>query len=266
MPKLMPYLIINYPNPEEFEVCLRELFNHNPAFLEIQLPFSNPVADGPTIWDADQEALKYDQEIEKSLKKIQEIKSEFKECTTELILMSYVSRVSWFGVENIANLLIKYSYYGLVSPDIAFGSSEQKTLSKIWENQKPSLIPVIAPNTSENRINQIKSELKPGQMVYPTARIGITGQATDFSDPNIIDYFQKLKDIWRGYQVSVGFGIKSYSQIKILEDFGFVSIVATAIIKEINLAKSENRDIGKSLTSFLKQLSGEDYEIQSKSV
>jgi len=256
MSQLMPYLIINYPNPEIFQESLGAMFEASPNYLEIQLPFSNPVADGPIIYAADQVALKFNEPIEKSLEVIDSIKKQFPSCKTELILMSYISRAVNYGCREFAELLVKYNYYGLVCPDMPFGTPEQKLLSEIWKNQKPCLIPVISPLTKKTRLDKIKLDLKPNQMIYPMARVGKTGGNTDLNQPEILEYFNFLKTELPGYKIAIGFGIKSREQIEILDKYGFVAIVATELIRRINTALENEKAISTVIKNFVLELSG----------
>jgi len=180
--RLMPYLIVNYPNPEIYQACLKEVLSLEPEFLEIQIPFSNPVADGPVIKKADQRALKYDQSLLKSLQEIQKISLTSKS-KTKLVLMSYISKLIFEGLDQVGSKLVETNFYGLVCPDMPYGSPEQKQLKNLWQNQQTYLIPVTSPTTSPERLNKIKSDLVLGQMVYPTARIGKTGKKTSFDSP-----------------------------------------------------------------------------------
>lgn len=254
MPQVMTYLIINYPTPELFVASLEATLSFNPAYLEIQLPFSNPVADGPVIWEADTEALKYETNLAESLELIAKIRAKFPNCTTEFILMSYLSRLMFEGLDKVSSLLIKYNYYGLVCPDLPFETPEQQKLSKLWEVEKPCLIPVISPLTKPSRLENIKKQLKPGQMIYPTAKIGTTGGQTDLSNPEVQAYFEFLKHNLTDYKIAVGFGIRSPEQIRILDDHGFIAIVATEIIKNLKASQQDPESIKATITETLTYL------------
>ncbi len=257
MPSVMPYLIINYPNPDKFWESLEAALAYSPDYLEIQWPFSNPMADGPVVWEADQEALKYPEALEETLGKIATLKIKYPDCRTELVLMSYVTRVFQFGISEFADLLAKHDFYGLVCPDLNSDSPEYKELNTLWQNKKPSIIPVISPLTSKARLDKIKATLKDGQMIYPMARVGITGKDTNLESVEVKTYFEFLNNELKGFKVAIGFGIKTYEQVKVLDENGFTAIVATEIIQRIKQANDNNQDIGKVVTQVLKELHGE---------
>jgi tryptophan synthase alpha chain len=239
--RLMPYLIVNYPNPDIYQDCLKEVLSLEPEFLEIQIPFSNPVADGAVIKKADQKALKYDQSILKSLQQIQKISLATKS-KTKLVLMSYISKLIFEGLDQVGSKLAETGFYGLVCPDMPYGSPEQKQLTNLWQNQQTYLIPVTSPTTSLERLNKIKSDLVSGQMVYPTARIGKTGKKTSFHSPEAQQYLDFLQNNFKDYLIAIGFGVRCLDQIKLLNQKGFVAIIATRIIQEINQAIQQNQD------------------------
>jgi tryptophan synthase alpha chain len=245
MTRLAPYLMINYPSPEIFKETYLELLDINPEYIEIQIPFSNPIADGPIIWEANQIAIKFDLDVFETLKWIAKQKLT-KNSSSKLILMSYLPKIYFLGIQKVADLLVDLGFEGLLVPDLPFGSPEQKFISAIFEDTNTSLIPLIAPNSTIERQDEIKTYLKSNQFVYFVARVGITGQKTEF-DTEFQTYLDGINSRFQDFVVGIGFGINSKEQVSILNSKGFVAIVASSILQKQLISKQEAIDYIKEL-------------------
>lgn len=236
MPQLMTHLVANYPSPAGFEQAVLAMFKSEVDFLEIQLPFSNPLADGPVIYQANQTALEYKQNLEQILQKVFQIQDQFKiknpqKIQTKLLLMSYLTPILALGLENVVNLCRENNFVGFIIPDLIFGSGEQKTLSKLCQNSQMQLIPLISPLTKLERLEKIKNELELGQIVYAMARSGRTGNTTNLSE--IQPYLDFLKQNLVDFKIAVGFGIKEKSQVDFLNQQNLIAVIGSEIIRQI---------------------------------
>jgi tryptophan synthase alpha chain len=247
MTRLAPYLMINYPSPEIFKETFLEVLEINPEYIEIQIPFSNPIADGSTLWNANQEAIEFDLDVFEILQWISHQKLS-KNSSSKLILMSYLPKIYYLGISRIAHKLVELGFEGLLIPDLPFGTIEQKTISDIFDNSHTSLIPLIAPNTDFTRQLFIKSFLKPNQFVYFVARVGITGNTTDF-DNDFGNYLKKIKENFGEFEIGIGFGINTKEQVTSLNNSGFIAIVASSIIKKLGISKQDAIEYIKELNN-----------------
>ena len=101
-------------------------------------------------------------------------------------------------------------------------------------------------------------------MVYPTARIGKTGKKTSFESLEAQKYLDFLQTNFSDYLIAIGFGVRSLDQVKLLNQRGFVAIVATRIIQEINEALETNQSPVIATRNLVKELLGNNFMDQSQ--
>jgi tryptophan synthase alpha chain len=247
----MTHLVANYPDPEDFEKALEAMLDFEVQYLEIQLPFSNPLADGPLIFEANKTALKYDQALEEILANISKIYN-LKQRSTKLLLMSYFTPILNLGLENVVKICKENGFSGFIIPDLIFGSGEQKTMTGICEQNQMQLIPVISPLTKLERLEQIKNDLEPKQIVYAMARSGRTGKETSLE--YIQSYLDFLKQNLTDFEIAVGFGIKEKAQVQFLNEQDFISVIGSQIIREIQQSQQNSNSTYTQLSIYLSEL------------
>jgi tryptophan synthase alpha chain len=256
---LMTYAMINFPNPEGYYQILKQMLQKNVDYIEVQLPFSNPVADGGLIHDAHQQALKYDFNFFEEIRKIAKLKKELNS-TSKLVLMSYITPIFYFGLEKVLNVLKENNFNGIIVPDLLVGSPEQVLVAKKCQKIDLQWVPLISPLTSFDRLSKIKQYLQKDQLVYATARKGKTGSQTDFDSTEIQDYFKFLKSNLKNYQILIGFGVKQKQQLEKLNQQGFLVVIASELIQRINQADFVNNKnvekLEKVVNGFLDEFVG----------
>jgi tryptophan synthase alpha chain len=249
----MTHLVANYPDPEKFQAALTALLKLPVEYVEVQLPFSHPVADGPTIYEANQQALAHSTPLSEIIPQINSLRDQL-QSPTRLLLMSYLTPLLHYGLENLIQLLSEQNFTGLIVPDLTAGSQEYHQLSRLCHTYQIQFLPVISPLTSRLRLRKIKPFLQPGQLIYATARVGQTGGQTDFQNLEIQEYLDFLKTHLANYQLAVGFGIREGSQVQFLNQQNFTAIIGSQIVREINAAVANEESVNKRLTHFLQNL------------
>lgn len=234
---MMLHLVYNYPNPKAFEQILEIIYTFNPKYLEIQLPFSNPSADGQLIKNANIAALEYFETLEEMLSTVQKIKNRTK-ATTNNVVMSYLAPISFLGIEKSLHLIEKFNFYGTIIPDLPLNCEE----IELFQKSKITNIPVITLNTSKSRLLEYKPKL--GQPIYVMARKGITGSKTELNLETLSDFRKEFSE----YEVCLGFGICENSQVVQLQNLDIVPIIGSQILKLIN----NSTDLKSDLTNLLK--------------
>jgi tryptophan synthase alpha chain len=256
MQRLMNHLVANYPNPASFLDALKAMLEGNVEFLEIQLPFTNPVADGPDIYKANQIAVKYNHTLSEILAVCHRTKQKYPNNKTKLLLIAYATTVLFRDLDELVVLLKDNSFSGLIIPDLPFGRSlEQVQLSKSCREHQLQLVPVIARNTSEERFIEIESWLDPNQLIYAMARTGKTGEVTDLSDLDMKNYLDRLKYFLGNYQIAIGFGIKDKLQVDKLNDQGFIAVIGSEVVRRITTADNNGSSVYNTVQQFLEELS-----------
>lgn len=226
MNRLMTHVVAGYPNPADCIKLLKGMDKMGVAAVEVQLPFSDPIADGETIMRANDEALAQGVTTEKSFSLIKSAN-----LITDVYIMSYLQKVVHFGVDNFCAEAINCGGKGLIIPDLPIDSPEYDAVKKAAEKHKLSIIPVVSPGMSSIRLKKIVS----GQtgIIYLTSRRGITGKALRL-DPQAKKTAIKIKRYAPTCQLAIGFGVATKQDVRIIAKQADLAVVGSAIINRIN--------------------------------
>jgi tryptophan synthase alpha chain len=250
MSKIMLHLVANFPSPSEFLEVLQVFLDLQVPYLEIQLPYYNPLGDGPQIFEANKKALEFKSELTTIAKAVESIYNP-KIHSTKLILMSYFTPIFSLGLATTIQLISK-SFQAVIIPDLNFGTPYHLELDKLCRYNRIDIIPVISHNLSSDKLALTKSYLNPGQLVYCIARFGKTGQTTDLKA--IQEYLDFLQIELQDYQIAIGFGINSKTQIDFLNQQNLVAVIGTETIRQISFSKQNNLSLTNHITNYINQL------------
>lgn len=234
--KLMSHLVAGYPTKELSLEAARALIRGGADILEIQLPFSDPSADGPAIQTACTKVLERGYRTKDGLDFISALHKEFPD--TVIYLMSYGSLVYTPGVENFCRLASQAGVKGMIIPDLPFDFDEG--LTEACKKYGMVNIPVAAPSMSEERLKKLAEAGFP--YIYAALRTGITGSDT-FIDQTTLDFLKKVSS--GGSKVYGGFGISKGEQAKALASSVEAIVAGSVFVRLI----TENQDDGKKLSS-----------------
>ena len=249
MAQIMTHLVANYPNPSTFLACFKAMLDQKVDYLEIQLPFSNPMADGPLIYEANIQALEYKSDLLSVLDSLGQIYDP-KIHSTKLFLMSYLTPIQAFGFEKVVNLLQKSHFHGLILPDLSFGSPEQVKLQSLTKALEMALMPVLPLNISSNRLAKIISTLESDQLIYFIARNGKTGPKTEVLE--LQTRLQELRQQYPDFKLALGFGIQNSTQVQQINQSDFIAVIGSEIIRQIQASKPNQEYL--TITNFLQNL------------
>lgn len=189
--------------------------------IELGIPFSDPVADGPTIQRAGERALIHGTTLRSIL---QELENFYEEVTVPLILMTYYNPVLSFGLEQFAHACEKIGIAGIIVPDLPVEESVE--LHKVLVNTDVALIPLVSLTSPLDRIDKITAS---GEgFVYAVTVNGITGVRDGFGD-QLKQHFTNLLEI-SDIPVLAGFGISTPEQVKSMGALADGVIVGSAIV------------------------------------
>ena len=205
--KLMSHLVAGYPTDELSFTAARALVDGGADILEIQLPFSDPSADGPAIQTACTEVLKRGYRTADGLAFIAKLHKNFPQ--VKIYLMSYGSLIYTPGVETFCKRAAEAGVSGMIIPDLPFDYDEGLTAACRANGMEN--IPVAAPSMSPDRLNQLAHAGFP--YIYAALRTGITGTNTTIDD----NTHQFLTAVAAGSsKIYGGFGISNGEQAKAL--------------------------------------------------
>src|SRR3989344_551789 len=221
--KLMTHVVVGYPNMEESEKLIKILAEQS-DFLELQIPFSDPIADGETIMKASEIALKNGMNTDKAFRFMEELGN----YRMPKLVMCYYNQVFRYGVEKFCKRAKMSGVSGLIVPDIPPEEERGEKFMEFCEKYNLDHIRVISP---ASRVERLKINAKYGKgFVYCVSHFGVTGTKTEFSN-NLKKYIERVRKYF-SIPVALGFGISSSEQISKIKGLVDIAIVGSAIIKE----------------------------------
>ena len=230
--KLMSHLVAGYPTDELSLTAARALVEGGADILEIQLPFSDPSADGPAIQGACTKVLERKYKTADGLKFIETLHKEFPDVT--IYLMSYGSLIYTPGVENFCKKAAAAGVKGMIIPDLPFDYDEGLTAACKANGMEN--IPVAAPSMSPERLKKMANA--GFKYIYAALRTGITGTNT-VVDKSTLDFIAKVSE--GGSLVYGGFGISNGEQSGVLAE-SVEAVVAGSVFVRIITENADNKD------------------------
>lgn len=221
-----------------------EIEKSGAAIIELGVPFSDPMADGPTIQAASGRALKKGVNLSKILRLVSRIR---KTSQVPLALMTYYNPVFRYGEERFIKDCGKSGVDGVIIPDLP--PEEARVLIRAGRKNKVSTIFFLAPTSSKERIKLV-SRISTG-FIYYVSLTGVTGARRSLP-PDIIKNIRFIKR-YCTKPVCVGFGISNSEQVKALSRFSDGVIVGSAIVKQVE-KNLNNRNLVENVSSFVKKL------------
>ncbi len=228
----MSHLVAGYPTDELSLTAARALVAGGADILEIQLPFSDPSADGPAIQSACTEVLQRSYRTADGLKFIETIHKEFPEIP--IYIMSYGSLIYTPGVANFCKKAAAAGVKGMIIPDLPFDFDEG--LTQACKDNGMINIPVAAPSMSPERLNKLANAGFP--YIYAALRVGITGTDTTIDDATI-QFLNKVSS--GGSKIYGGFGISNGKQAEALAD-SVDAVVAGSVFVRLISQNKDNKD------------------------
>ncbi len=243
---LIAYVIAGYPNENGTLSAIRGLVKGGADIIEIGLPFSDPLADGPVIQNASYIALQKGINFSKFLSLVKKIR---KETDLPLVLMTYTNLLYKQGYDRFISLAKKAGIDGFILPDMTI--DEAKEYLKAIHKNKADAIFLVSPNTSPKRIKKIISASS--GFLYLVSVFGTTGKQEKIQQYTI-DAIKNTKKLVGGkIPVGVGFGVSNPNQAKfIIKNGADAIIVGSAFLKLIE--KLEPKKIEAKIASFAKSL------------
>lgn len=199
----VPYVMAGDGGLEQLEKQMLFLQDCGVAAIEVGIPFSDPVADGPTIQSAGQRALKNGTTLVAVMKKLEQFKDKRKVPT---IIMTYVNLIYRYGMEQFASDCEKAGVDGVIIPDIPL--EEEDLLTKTFQQHSVTFIRLVALTSPPERMRQIAERAE--GFLYAVSVTGTTGARVTHHE-NVYTYLEMLKQ-HASVPVLVGFGVSSPEQ------------------------------------------------------
>ncbi len=232
------YFTAGHPTIDSVVPIITELEKRGADMIEIGIPFSDPLADGPVIQQSGQVALANGMSLKHLISDLKDIRQK---CQIPLLLMGYLNTVLQYGMENFCRDISTIGIDGVILPDMPIEIYEEEYHPIL---QKYGILPIflISPNTSEERIR--KTEKLSNAFIYAVSSSSTTGAKQGFSDESEA-YFKRLADMKLSLPVLIGFGISNYKTFSQVCKYQAGGIIGSAFVRAIDGKDKPEDEIGK---------------------
>ncbi|MEO8412750.1 MAG: tryptophan synthase subunit alpha [Ginsengibacter sp.] len=235
------YFTAGFPALNDTGDILDALRKHGADLIEIGMPYSDPLADGPVIQQSSMKALQNGMSIKLLFEQlfIFRDRSDLGAGNPPLILMGYLNPVLQYGIEKFCNDAHNAGIDGIILPDLPLHEYETE-YKAIFEKNNLHFIFLITPETSVERIRKIDAQSS--GFIYAVSSSSITGTEKNMAAQE--NYFQRLEEMKLNNPVMIGFGIKDHETFLQACRHAAGAIIGTAYIKSIE--NTDNIDSGTS--------------------
>jgi tryptophan synthase alpha chain len=239
---LIPFITAGDPNLETTAKAIKILDENGADFIELGVPYSDPLADGPVIQAAATRALQKGTKLEDVLNLVKQVQGEI---TAPIILFTYYNPIFYRGIESFLEQIRAVGVKGLVVPDLPLEEAEYFLDSASKKGIEVTLL--VAPTSPIERITAIAS--KSQGFIYLVSVTGVTGMRTEV-ESRVQDLLSSLRSV-TDKAIGVGFGISEPSHALRIKEWGADAvIVGSAFVKRLN---TENPEMGLKAVAELCQ-------------
>jgi tryptophan synthase alpha chain len=220
----IPFITAGDPDLKRTRLLIPELARAGASIIELGVPFSDPVADGPTIQRASERALQHRVGVAEVLSVVADAR---RETDVAIVLFSYYNPLMQFGVERLGAEAARAGVDGILVTDLVPEESEEfaATLARHGLNQ----IFLVAPTTTDARLKMVAA--RASGFIYAVSRAGVTGARTDLSAEaeQLVGRVRAVSKL----PVAVGFGISNSEQVAAVWRYADAAVVGSALVSEI---------------------------------
>ena len=222
---LMTHIVIGYPNLEQSMRTVEAMVQAGVDLMELQIPFSEPIADGPVILHANQKALTAGVTVEQCFEFAAEASRRF---NIPFLFMSYYNILFRRGVQGFAKRMAEIGLRGAIVPDLPPEEAQDYLAAMASHGLDPIFI--FSPNTTDERLAFIAQYAR--GFVYCVARKGVTGSDTQFSR-SLGGYLQRCRAA-TNLPLAVGFGVKEASDVAFLHGKADIAVVGSQSLRVLD--------------------------------
>ncbi|MDH3349142.1 MAG: tryptophan synthase subunit alpha [Desulfobulbaceae bacterium] len=237
---LMTHLVLGYPSLDTNYEVIRQMAENGVDCIEMQIPFSEPMADGPIIVAANQKSLSKGITVEDSFQFAERVIKEFPQ--VNFLFMTYYNIVFRYGEERFIKRSTDIGIKGFIVPDLP--PEEGETYIRISKEHGMAPIQFFTPTSSDERMREVAAI--GGGFIYCVARRGVTGTKLEL-DTDLVQYLQRCRAATE-LPLAVGFGISSREDIQMLTGKVEMAVIGTATIRLVDEKGADK------VASFMKKL------------
>ena len=230
---LAPFVTIGYPDVETSEALVESILDAGADMLELGIPFSDPLADGPTVQATSFAALLNGVTVTNALASVRRLRSRGVEAP--LVFMGYYNPYLSYGLDRFVIDAASAGVDGLIVPDLP--AEESGTLGALCVEQGLHLIPLLAPTSTDERIASACKAA--GGFIYCVSLTGVTGARSELSASveTLVERVRRHTDL----PLLVGFGVSQREHVEAIGRFADGAIVASALLDAVGSAAPEQR-------------------------
>ncbi len=222
---LMTHIVIGYPSFEDSFQIVREMVDAGVDLMELQIPFSEPIADGPVILKANQKSLANGSTVQHCVDFAKKVVRSF---DIPFLFMTYYNILFKYGIRSFASMMSDIGLHGVIVPDLPPEEGEEYLQAMGEKNLAPIFI--FTPNTSDERMKKIAACGK--GFIYCVARKGVTGSETKFTS-EFHDYLERCRNATT-LPLALGFGVKDKVDIDFLTEKVDIAVIGSETIRLVD--------------------------------
>ena len=232
------YFCAGCPTLENTGEVIKTMQRRGIAMIEVGIPFSDPLADGPVIQSAATRAIKNGMSLKKLFSQLQEIKEEVE---IPLVLMGYLNPIMHYGIEAFCKSCVESGVSGAIIPDLPF-KDYQDVVKPIADKYNLRIIMLITPETSEERIRFIDNNTD--GFIYMVSSAAITGTQKSFDEEKQA-YFKRINDMNLRNPRMIGFGISNKQTLEAAQNNAAGAIIGSKFVTLLNESKNADEALDK---------------------
>lgn len=219
---LIPYITAGYPSLDRLPGLIAALTEAGADLIEVGIPFSDPLADGPVLQKAATEALRQGTRVRGILETVRQSAAD----TPPLVFLTYINPVFRYGMETFCRDAAEAGIQGLIIPDLPW--AEGRDMRRACESSGLALIPLVAPTSTDAHLRAVRGAKG---FVYGVSVTGVTGVRQSV-DAGVAPLVQRIKQVV-SLPVAVGFGIATPDQAREVGEHADGVIVGSALVAAI---------------------------------
>ena len=227
------YFCAGCPSLDNTGEVIKTMQRRGIDMIEVGIPFSDPLADGPVIQSAATQALKNGMSLKKLFGQLKDIKDEVQ---IPLMLMGYLNPILHYGIEAFCQSCVESGVSGAIIPDLPF-KDYQDIVKPVADKYDLRIIMLITPETSEERIRFIDEHTD--GFIYMVSSAAITGAQKSFDDAKQ-EYFRRINDMNLRNPRMIGFGISNKQTLEAAQQNAAGAIIGSKFVTLLN--ESNNAD------------------------
>ena len=239
------YFCAGCPTLEGTADVILTLQDNGIDMIEVGIPFSDPLADGPVIQSAGTVALKNGATLQKIFDQLESIKDKVH---IPLVMMGYLNVVMHYGIERFCQSCVKCGASGAIIPDLPF-DDYMNDVKPIADKYDLRIIMMITPETSEERIRFIDEHTD--GFIYMVSSASITGTQNSFGDAKL-EYFKRIDAMKLKNPRMIGFGISNKQTLENAQEYAAGAIIGSKFVSLLN-EKGNPKDAVDALYQAIKQ-------------